>query len=65
MVTLEAVTSTVPFTANPANTVPAPEISTPPLDHDQPGPLDTWPGTERKVVPALGPVLVASGNPHA
>src|ERR1700740_1101635 len=60
MVTLEAVTSTVPSTANPANTVPAPEISTPPLDQDQPGPLDTWPGTDRSAVPAPGPVLVAS-----
>ena len=63
-VTLEAVTSTVPFTAYPANTVPAPEISTPPLDQDQPGPLETWPGTERRAVPGLGPVLVASGKPH-
>src|SRR5262249_20902998 len=64
-VTFEAVTSTVPCTANPANTVPAPEISTPPLDQDQPGPLDTCPGTDRKTVPAPGPVLVASGKPHA
>jgi hypothetical protein len=64
-VTSAAVTSTVPFTANPANTVPAPEISTPPLDHDHPGPLDTCPGTDRSAVPALGPVLVASGKPHA
>src|SRR5437870_13544190 len=65
MVTLEAVTSTVPSTANPANTVPAPEISTPPLDQDHPGPLETWLGTDRSAVPGLGPVLVASGKPHA
>src|SRR5215467_6499650 len=63
-VTFEAVTSTVPCTSNPANTVPAPEISTPPLDQDQPGPLDTWLGTERSDA-TWGPVLVASGKPHA
>src|SRR5262249_46436245 len=63
-VTLEAVTSTVPCTAYPANTVPAPEISTPPLDQDHPGPLETWLGTERRAVPARGPGLGASGKPH-
>src|SRR5215471_19540054 len=62
-VTLEAVTSTVPATEYPANTVPAPEISTPPLDQDQPGPLETWLGTERSDA-TRGPVLEASGKPH-
>ena len=50
----------------PLSTVPFPVTITSPFAvlYDQPGPLETWAGTDFRVVPAGTPVLVASGNPH-
>jgi len=63
MVTLEAWISTVPGMYRPLSTVPFTfTITSPYLAFQyQPGPLDTWPGTDFRVIPLGTPVLVASG----
>src|ERR1035438_7003836 len=65
MTALSPVTFTEPATEYPAKTAPLPNTVTfPPPSVDQPGPLEAWPGTERRDIPVGTPVLVASGYPH-
>ena len=63
IVTLEAVMSTFALTEINVEDRPGSVDLEPPSTGSQcqPGPLETWPGTVRNVVPAGTPVLEASG----
>src|SRR6202042_1672022 len=65
IVTFDAVTSTVPWMDRSDKTAPLPVTSTSPSEVlDQPGPFETWPGTDRSATPAWTPLVVVSGKPH-
>src|ERR1022692_26168 len=65
IVTLAAVTLTLYGMDSPLSTAPAPVTLTKPPELEmnfQPVPLETWPGTDFKTVPAGTPVLEALGK---
>src|ERR1017187_8433053 len=65
IVTLDAVTLTLYGMDSPLSTAPAPVTLTKPPELEmnfQPVPLETWPGTDFKTVPAGTPVLEAPGK---
>src|SRR5450756_13690 len=65
IVTFDADTSRLVGMYRPLSTAPSPYTSTHPRgSYFQPGPDDTWLGTESRWTEVGTPVLVASGYPH-